>query len=79
MVESIETMTKKLKPNVRMFKQICTESKAQNVDKQIRTAPCPSVDGPPTNAIILAPEPGKHAPNKLAAILSAVLVHLGAR
>lgn len=28
------------------------------------TAPDPSVDGPPKNAIILAPEPGTHTPNK---------------
>jgi len=35
----------------------------------------PSVAGPPINAIILAAEPGTHAPNKLAAILKAVLVH----
>lgn len=43
------------------------------------TAPDPSVDGPPTKAIILAPEPGTQSPNKLAAILKAVLVHLDAR
>lgn len=43
------------------------------------TDPDPSVDGPPTKAIILAPEPGTQSPNKLAAILSAVLVHLDAR
>lgn len=42
------------------------------------TAPWPSVDGPPINAIILAPEPGTHAPNKQAATLRAVLVHLAA-
>ena len=35
----------------------------------------PSVAGPPIKAIILAAEPGTHAPNKLAAILRAVLVH----
>ena len=43
------------------------------------TEPVPSVDGPPTKAIILAPEPGTQTPNKLAAILNAVLVHLDAR
>lgn len=43
------------------------------------TAPAPSVDGPPTNAIILAPEPGTQTPNKQAAMLNAVLVHRDAR
>lgn len=43
------------------------------------TAPGPSVDGPPTNAIILAPEPGTHTPKRLAATLNAAPVHLDAR
>lgn len=43
------------------------------------TAPGPSVDGPPTNAIILAPEPGIHTPKRLAATLNAAPVHLDAR
>ena len=43
------------------------------------TEPTPSVDGPPTKAIILAPEPGTQTPNKLAAMLNAVLVHRDAR
>ena len=43
------------------------------------TKPTPSVDGPPTKAIILAPEPGTQTPNKLAAMLNAVPVHRDAR
>lgn len=43
------------------------------------TIPGPSVDGPPTKAIILAPEPGTQTPSKLAATLKAALVHLDAR
>lgn len=48
-------------------------------NRAILTAPGPSVEGPPTNAIIRAPEPGTQAPNKLAATLKAVPVHLLAR
>lgn len=39
------------------------------------TAPGPSVDGPPTKAIILAPEPGTQTPNMAAATLNAAPVH----
>lgn len=44
----------------------------------IHTIPGPSVHGPPTKAIILAPVPGKHAPNNPAATLKATPVHLRA-
>ena len=43
------------------------------------TEPGPSVDGPPTNAIILAPDPGTQTPRRLAATLKAAPVHLDAR
>lgn len=45
----------------------------------VLTEPGPSVDGPPTNAIILAPDPGTQTPRRLAATLKAAPVHLDAR
>uniref|UniRef100_A0A0E0QK85 Uncharacterized protein n=1 Tax=Oryza rufipogon TaxID=4529 RepID=A0A0E0QK85_ORYRU len=45
----------------------------------VLSEPGPSVDGPPMNAIILAPDPGTQTPNRLAATLNAVPVHLDAR
>jgi hypothetical protein len=39
----------------------------------------PSVDGPPTNAIILAPDPRTQTPRRLTATHKATPVHLDAR
>lgn len=59
-----------------------TKGKTRNlhiIKTMTLTAPSPSVDGPPRKAIILAPEPGTQIPNREAAKLRAVLVHLDGR
>lgn len=43
-----------------------------------RTVPGPSVQGPPTKAIIRAPVPGEQAPSNPAATLNATPVHRSA-
>lgn len=47
--------------------------------RTLLTEPGPSVDGPPTKAIILAPDPGTQTPKRLAATLKATPVHLDER
>jgi hypothetical protein len=43
------------------------------------TGSWPSVDGPPTNAIIIAPDPQTQTPRRLTATHKATPVHLDAR
>ena len=47
--------------------------------QKLLTEPGPSVEGPPINAIILAPDPGTQTPKRPAATLNAAPVHLDAR
>lgn len=59
---------------------LIVEEVIQKLNKEFNgiTVPGPSVQGPPTKAIILAPVPGKQAPSNPAATFKATPVHLEA-